>query len=66
MAEDIDIDDDEAFDDMDENEMFDDETEIENKKTTAKAQSDARRRVEQLREEKALERLLNDDYYDLD
>ncbi|MFC1589544.1 PA3496 family putative envelope integrity protein [Pseudomonadota bacterium] len=64
MAEDIAIDD-EAFDDVDD-EMPEDQEEIENKEITAKTQSDARRRVEQLREEKALERLLNDDYYDFD
>ncbi|MDH5387643.1 MAG: hypothetical protein OEY06_04235 [Gammaproteobacteria bacterium] len=66
MAEDID--DDDAFDDTDtdNDEMLDDEVEIENKDTNAKTQADARRRVEQLREDKALERLLSGDYYDLD
>ena len=64
MAEDID--DDDAFDDMDDDEMVDDEVEIEIKEVSAKTQADARRRVEQLREEKALDRLLNGDYYDMD
>ena len=64
MAENID--DYDAFDDVDDDDMLDDEIEIEDKKITAKTQSDARRRVEQLREEKALERILNNDYYDLD
>lgn len=65
MAEDID--DDDAFGDDGDDEMLEDEDEeMEIKVSAAKIQYDARRRVEQLMEEKALARLLDDDYYDLD
>jgi hypothetical protein len=67
MADDIEDDDDgdeDTFVGMDEDETLDDQEEVESKEITARSQSDARRRLEQLKEEKELERLINGDYYD--
>ena len=65
MAKKIDDDDDFETDD-DDGEMFDDLDEIESKQSRLKVFSDARRRLEQLHEEKELARLINSsfDYMD--
>jgi len=59
MADDIDIDDDTFSDD--EVDILDDE--IDDEEVTVVTKFDARRRLEQLKEERALERLLSGDYY---
>jgi hypothetical protein len=64
-----DISDDEDFDDdVEDNDdpMLDDYEDIETKPVPCKDSSGARRRLEQLKEEKALERLLKGDFYDWD
>ena len=55
-------DDDSTFDDI---EIFDDR-EILGKITKVKHNSEARRRLENVLEDKVLERLINDDFYDQD
>lgn len=57
--------DDDTFDDIedDDNEISEDEIETEVKVNTLKTQFDARRRLEQMKEDRELERLLNGDYY---
>jgi len=58
---------DEAVDDEETgDEALDDYEELEFKQVSHKPSSNARRRHEQLKEEKALQRLLNDDYSDWD
>jgi hypothetical protein len=65
MADDIEDDEDEdTFVGMDEDELLDEQDDEEDKEVTARSQSDARRRLEQLREDRELERLINGDYYD--
>ena len=60
------IDDDDDFETDDDGEMLDDLDEIESKQSRLKVFSDARRRLEQLHEEKELARLINSsfDYMD--
>lgn len=65
MADDIEDDEDEdTFVGMEEDELLDEQDDEEDKEVTARSQSDARRRLEQLREDRELERLINGDYYD--
>jgi len=69
MADDIEDDadgDEDTFVGMDEDEVLDDQADEEDKEIAARSQSDARRRLEQLREDRELERLINGDYYDWD
>lgn len=75
MVEDIDIDDDD-FGDIDDTEAVetiereedsllpDNQKDMDSVKTESQSPCNPRRRLEQLREEKALERLLRGDYYD--
>lgn len=64
MVEKIDYDD--AFDTEDDDEMLDEYEKIEDEKSIVDKYSDARRRLEQLREDKELERLLKGDFDDWD
>ncbi|MDH5611787.1 MAG: hypothetical protein OEY66_04960 [Gammaproteobacteria bacterium] len=69
MADDIEDDsdgDEDTFVGMDEDEALDDQDDDEDKEITARSQSDARRRLEQLKEDRELERLIKGDYYDWD
>jgi hypothetical protein len=60
----------EVFDDVDDDatddDTLDDYEELEFKQVAHKPTSNARRRHEQLKEERALQRLLNEDYSDWD
>ena len=62
MAKKIDNDDDFDDDDVADDDMLNDLEEIESKQSKIVSQSDARRRLEQLKEEKELERILNDGF----
>lgn len=64
MVEKIDYDD--AFDTEDDDEMLDEYEKIEDEKSIVDKYSDARRRLEQLREDKELERLLKGGFDDWD
>ena len=54
--------DDDSFNDEEDDEL-DEQLEMETKEISLKAQIDARRRLEQLKEDRELERMLKDDYY---
>ncbi|MCW8854821.1 MAG: hypothetical protein OQK76_10035 [Gammaproteobacteria bacterium] len=60
------INNDDDFDAGDDDEMLDEFEEIDDEKIVEKVHSDARRRLEQLREDKELARLLKGDFDDWD
>ena len=60
------IDNDDDFDAGDDDEMLDEFEEIDDEKIIEQVHSDARRRLEQLREDKELARLLKGDFDDWD
>lgn len=61
-----DIDDDDDYEAEDGDEMLEDFEDIEDPETVLVSHSDARRRLEQLKEEKELERLIKGDFDDWD
>jgi len=69
MSDDIEDDadgDEDTFVGMDEDEELEDQEDDDGRDVPVRSQSDARRRLEQLKEERELERLINGSYYDWD
>lgn len=64
MSRKPDDEDEDDFEDIDEDEMVEDFDEIDDKPSTMKFHHDARRVLEQLREDKELDRIINGNFYD--